>query len=328
MEEELCLVDSSTTNTRLREIKYFQTLTKSKGKVTTIAGRDAVIVGSGRAIIILPMDTQLIIKDALLYPDSTRTLLSYKDICRNGFHIETHNDNKDEYLFITKNDGYNKQLLEKIPSLSTGLYFTYIKPVQHVAYKIIFQNLDIFKTWHDRLGHPGIGMMQKIISNSLGHHMNTSKFPKPSDFVCTACATGKLILRPSYLKIKAEPLTFLEHIKGDICGPIHPLTGPFRYFMVLIDASTRWPHVCLLSTRNHAFARFIAQIIKLSAHYPDNPIKSIRMDNAAEFSSKAFNDYCMALGINVEHSVPYVHTQNGLAESLIKRVKLIARPLL
>ena len=52
------------------------------------------------------------------------------------------------------------------------------------------------------------------------------------------------------------------------------------------------------------------------------------MDNAAEFSSKAFNDYCMALGIQVQHSVPYVHTQNSLAESLIKRVKLIARPLL
>jgi len=52
------------------------------------------------------------------------------------------------------------------------------------------------------------------------------------------------------------------------------------------------------------------------------------MDNAAEFFSRAFNDYCMALGIQVQHSVPYVHTQNGLAESLIKRVKLIARPLL
>jgi hypothetical protein len=122
-------------------------------------------------------------------------------------------------------------LLEKILSLSTGLYFTYIKPVQHVAYKIIFQNLDVFKTWHDRLGHPGIGMMTKIISNSIGHHINTSKFLKPSDFLCTACATGKLILRLSYL---AEPLTFLERIQGDICGPIHPLTGPFIYFMVLI----------------------------------------------------------------------------------------------
>jgi transposase InsO family protein len=95
--------------------------------------------------------------------------------------------------------------------------------------------------------------------------------------------------------------------------------------MVLIDASTRWSHVGLLSTRNHTFTRFIAQIIKLKAQYPDSPIKSIRMDNAAEFSSKAFNDYCMALGINMEHSEPYVRTQNGLAESLIKRVKLIAR---
>ena len=36
----------------------------------------------------------------------------------------------------------------------------------------------------------------------------------------------------------------------------------------------------------------------------------------------------MALGIQVQHSIPYVYTQNELAESLIKRVKLIARPLL
>ena len=96
--------------------------------------------------------------------------------------------------------------------------------------------------------------------------------------------------------------------------------------MVLIDGTTRWSHVCLLSNRNHAFARFITQIIKLRVHYPDNPIKFIEMDNAAEFSSKAFNDYCMAQGINVEHLVPYIHTQE--AESLNKRGKLIARPLL
>ena len=52
------------------------------------------------------------------------------------------------------------------------------------------------------------------------------------------------------------------------------------------------------------------------------------MDNAVEFFSKDFNDYCMALGIQVQHSVPYVHTQNGLEKSLIKRTKLMARPLL
>jgi hypothetical protein len=37
---------------------------------------------------------------------------------------------------------------------------------------------------------------------------------------------------------------------------------------------------------------------------------------------------CMALRIEVQHSVPYVHTQNGLARFIIKRIKLIARPLL
>jgi hypothetical protein len=35
----------------------------------------------------------------------------------------------------------------------------------------------------------------------------------------------------------------------------------------------------------------------------------------------------MAQGIKVQYFVPYVHTQNGLAESLIKRIKLIAIPL-
>ena len=98
-------------------------------------------------------------------------------------------------------------------------------------------------------------MIRKIIGNSIGHDMEKIKFPQDKDFGCTACATGKLILRPSYLKIRAKPLKFLERIQGDICGPIQPLSGPFRYFMVLIDASTRWSHVSLLSTRNHGFAK-------------------------------------------------------------------------
>ena len=98
--------------------------------------------------------------------------------------------------------------------------------------------------------------------------------------------------------------------------------------MVLIDASTRWSHICLLSTCNLAFARLIAQLIRLRAQFLDNPIKTIRLDNADEFTSQAFNDYCIAIGITIEHPVAHVHTQNGLAESFIKRIQLIARPLL
>jgi transposase InsO family protein len=98
--------------------------------------------------------------------------------------------------------------------------------------------------------------------------------------------------------------------------------------MVLIDASTRWSHVCLLSTRNVAFARLLAQIIRLLAQFPDYPIKKIRLDNAGEFTSQALDNYCMSIGIDVEYPVAYTHTQNGLAESFIKRLQMIARPLL
>jgi hypothetical protein len=36
----------------------------------------------------------------------------------------------------------------------------------------------------------------------------------------------------------------------------------------------------------------------------------------------------MAQEIQVQHYLPYIHTQNGLTESLIKRIKLIVRHLL
>jgi hypothetical protein len=65
MDEEICLVNSYTTNTILRETKYFQTLTKRTGNILTIIGRDACIVGSKKATIILPMGTQVTIENAL-----------------------------------------------------------------------------------------------------------------------------------------------------------------------------------------------------------------------------------------------------------------------
>ena len=77
-----------------------------------------------------------------------------------------------------------------------------------------------------------------------------------------------------------------------------------------------------------AFAKLLAQLIRLRAQFLDYTIKSIRFDNVGKFTSQAFNNYCMSIRINMKHSVAYVHTQNSLVESSIKRLQLIARPLL
>lgn len=133
-------------------------------------------------------------------------------------------------------------------------------------------------------------MMKKIIENSHGHPLKNQKILQSNELSCAACSQGKLIIRPSIAKIGIESPAFLERIQGDICGPINPPSGPFRYFIVLIDASSIWSHVCLLSSRNLAFARSLAQIIKLRTQFPDYVIKKIRLDNAGEFSSQSFNN--------------------------------------
>ena len=84
----------------------------------------------------------------------------------------------------------------------------------------------------------------------------------------------------------------------------------------------------LLSTRNVAFFRLFAQAIRLQAHFLDYLIKKICLNNADEFISKAFDDYYMLVGIEMEHLIARVHTHNGLVEAFIKQLKLIARPLL
>jgi peptide/histidine transporter 3/4 len=144
-EAEICFVDNGTTNTILRETRYFQTLTKKSGNIMTIARSNTHIVGTGSATLVLPMGPQIFVKDALLYLDSKRTLLSFKDICANGFHVETEIEHGTEYLLITKFDGYQKRVVEKLPSSPSGLYYTYIKPTEeYVAMKTIFQNTESF----------------------------------------------------------------------------------------------------------------------------------------------------------------------------------------
>ena len=323
-----CLADCGTTHTILKDKKYFINFTPKETSVTTISGPSTLIEGFGKAKFALSNGTPMTISEALYSPRSRRTLLSFKDIRENQYHIETAHENGVEFLYITSTQYGQKRILEKLRSLSSGLYVT---TIQLIESNLIIRRAPIdestYMLWHDRLGHPGQNTMIRTMNASHGHPLGGKNFVINPKNPCQACSIGKTNLKPIHVKPTKLVSKFLERIQGDICGPIQPACGPFKYFMVLVDASTRWSHVCLLSTRNAAFPKLLAQIIKLQAHHPDYPIKSIRLDNAAEFTSKTFDDYCMTLGIHLEHPVAYVHSQNGLAEAFIKRLQMIARTL-
>ena len=78
----------------------------------------------------LPNGTCLSIENAMFSTRSKRNLLSFKDIRHNGYHIETINDNDNEYLCITFVVSGRKQIIEKLPSYNSGLYYTFINPVE------------------------------------------------------------------------------------------------------------------------------------------------------------------------------------------------------
>ena len=290
-----CLADYVTTHTILRDKKYFSNFTLAQSNVYTISGPVNLIKGSDKATIILPKGTKLQIEDAFYSNKSSRNLLSFKDIRQNGYHIETMNHDANEYLLITSIIFRQKCILEQLSSLSYGLYQTTIRSIEsYVVMNQKFNDFNAFLLWHERLRPPGISIMRHIVQNSNGHPLTSRQILVTDGYTCATCSKGKLIIIPSFTKVTFESPAFLERIQGDICGPIHPPSGPFRYFMVLIDASTRWSHVCLLSSRNVSFARLLVQIIRLRAQFPDHPIKTIFLDNAGEFSTQTFLDYCMS----------------------------------
>ena len=95
-------------------------------------------------------------------------------------------------------------------------------------------------TWHERMGHPGVSMMRRIIPSTKGHNLQVSnllKGMKPCEF----CALGEKFSRPHKWKLPHELLVMLRKIQRDICRPIDPPCGPFY-------ASTKWSHVSLLAS--------------------------------------------------------------------------------
>ena len=151
--------------------------------------------------------------------------------------------------------------MKKLSTFFFRLYHTNIKYIE--SYVIMNQKFDKpknFVSWRDRLDHHGSSMMRRTIEHSHGHPLKHQEILLPNECPCAACSQGKLIVKPSFSKVTFESPFSLEIIHGTYIYPSH---GPFRYFMVLIDASMRCSHVYFVSTRNVAFDRLLAQMIKL-----------------------------------------------------------------
>ena len=209
--EVSCLADSATTHTILSERHYFTNLKPKKVHLTTLSGPSNLIEGYRNTRIMLSNGTILTIKEALYSPRSGRTLLSFRDIRDNKYHLETTEDHGSEFLCITSYEYDQKHIHEKLERLPSGLYITTIRGIEaHTVVGPIPEFQDTLLLWHNRLGHPGRDKMRRILKSSHGHKLHPYVRVPP----CQTFSIGKLNTQPSHTKIIHYPLNFFRGFKG------------------------------------------------------------------------------------------------------------------
>jgi transposase InsO family protein len=106
----------------------------------------------------------------------------------------------------------------------------------------------------------------------------------------------------------------LELIHGDLCRPIVPAThGGRRYFLLLVDDSSRYMWLQLLTSKDEAVAAIKKFQVRAEAE-SEKKLRVPRMDRGGEFTSVEFAAYCADQGVVRHHTTPYSPQQNGVVE--------------
>ena len=84
-----CLVENANTHLILQDAYFFKSIKPYNSDVHTISGKSKLIEGYDTATIVFSNGTRLTMGDALYSPRSRRTLISFKDIRNNKYHLET-----------------------------------------------------------------------------------------------------------------------------------------------------------------------------------------------------------------------------------------------
>ena len=302
--QDMAMLDSASTRTILNKAQFFHFQSEkswSNCKILTMTASRTLRFREGRTTIVLPGGFSLNCEKAMYAPDAPRCLISYRDLRTRNIHACTTLQGSEEVIELRQ----GPRVMATANAGPDGLYKVARKPLASspstAAEEVCMdawgvgpmternlahgtpQGVQVVKPdiWHSRLIHPGTTMFRRMIPLVQGHNLTASDAGKTKE--CRACIQGKLIKRPFLWTLPNELPPPIHRIHGDLCGPINPPSGAFRYYFVLADASGSHLEVSLLPTRNMVFPRALAILLMYKSHFPNSPIKHLRLDNAKEF---------------------------------------------
>ncbi|XP_055589931.1 uncharacterized protein K02A2.6-like [Uranotaenia lowii] len=135
---------------------------------------------------------------------------------------------------------------------------------------------------------------------------------------CEGCRLVQATQPPEPMKRRMFPDKPWTDLAIDFLGPMP--TG--EHILVIIDYFTRYMEI---SVMNRITAEATIKTLRNIFRNWGNP-RTITLDNAKQFVSKEFGEFCRILGITLNHTTPYWPQANGEDErqnrSLLKRLKI------
>jgi hypothetical protein len=185
---------------------------------------------------------------------------------------------------------------------------------------------DLWK-WYRRLGHLIFDLVSRLSGLNLVRGLPKLKFEK--DLVCAPCRHGKMVAipHPPLTDVMTERLTELLHM--DLVGPARVRSvGGKWYVLVVVDDYSRYTWVFFLEDKSETFGFVRDLIVRLKNERHGNAIRAIRSDNGSEFKNSHFDAFYRDLGLEHQHSTPYVPPQNGVVERKNRTLCEMARTML
>jgi hypothetical protein len=133
---------------------------------------------------------------------------------------------------------------------------------------------------------------------------------------CHTCLLQKASRRPFKGSLVKRASVIGDVIHTDLAGPMLPTISCYKYVQSFIDGRTL-KHIYFLIKKYDAGGALRDFIVKFERDL-DCLVKSVRADNAADFTGGDFNSCLREQGIKVASSAPNSPESTGLAENFNK----------
>ena len=148
---------------------------------------------------------------------------------------------------------------------------------------LIHENTNSSELWHRRLSHidyKAFPYVTKVVTwlpyLNIDHEGN-----------CKGCARGKNIKNP-FPKSETKTKGTLELIHSNVCRPIPSISlSGYEYYVTFIDDYSRKTWIYFLKNKSEVFGKF-KEFKALIENHSERIIKTPRLDNAGEYTSKSF----------------------------------------